>query len=117
MFLTREDLRQYARANVPADKRTVTLDLAGAKYRMTSDADEGHLERLAQLINERIAALGPKAVRTATPAQLLAIVALGLADDLVAAEKRARTVEDTTRKAVASALERIDRRLAEDIRE
>ena len=99
------------------EKRTVTLDLAGAKYRMTSDADEGHLERLALLINDRIAALGPKAVRAATPAQLLAIVALGLADDLVAAEKRARALEDTTRKAVTSALERIDRRLAEDLRE
>jgi cell division protein ZapA len=102
---------------VSVEKRTVTLDLAGAKYRMTSDADEGHLERLALMINERIAALGPKAVRAATPAQLLAIVALGLADDLAAADKRARALEDTTRKAVASALERIDRRLAEDLRE
>lgn len=99
---------------MPVEKRTITLDLAGAKYRMTSDADEGHLERLAQLINERLNALGTKAIRTAPPAQLLAIVALGLADDLVAADKRARALEDTTRKAIASAIERIDRRLAED---
>ena len=99
---------------MPVEKRTITLDLAGAKYRMTSDADEGHLERLAQLINERLNALGTKALRTAPAAQLLAIVALGLADDLVAADKRARALEDTTRKAIASAIERIDRRLAED---
>lgn len=111
--MTGEDLRQYARFTVAAEKRTITLDLAGAKYRLTSDADEGHLERLAALINERIAALGPKVARTTTPAQLLAIVALGLADDLWAATSRAKALEDTTRKTVASAIERIDRRLAE----
>ncbi len=95
-------------------KRTVTLDIAGSKYRMTADADDGQLEKLAALVNERVAALGPKAARTASPAQMLAIVALGLADDLLAAEKRARQVEDTTRRAVAKAIERIDRRLAAD---
>ena len=96
------------------DKRTVQLDIAGARYRMTSDAPEGHLERLESIVNERIAALGPKAARSASPAQLLAVVALGLADDLVAAEKRSRDVEDLTRRAVTTALERINRRLAED---
>lgn len=97
-----------------ADKRTVNLEIAGAKYRMTSDAPEGHLERLAGMVNERIAALGPKAARTASPAQLLAIIALGLADDLVVAEKRAHDVEDLTRRTVATALDRIDRRLREE---
>jgi cell division protein ZapA (FtsZ GTPase activity inhibitor) len=94
-----------------ADKRTVTLEIAGAKYRMTSDADEAHLAQLAELINERIDALGEKAQRSATPAQLLAVVALGLADDLLTAEKRRRQVEETTRTAVQRAIERIDERL------
>lgn len=93
------------------EKRTVTLEIAGAKYRMTSDADEAHLQRLAELINERIDALGPKAQRTATPAQLLAVVALGLADDLVSAERRRREMEETTRSAVKAAIARIDERL------
>ncbi len=94
-----------------AEKRTVTLEIAGAKYRMTSDADEEHLARLAEMINERIDALGPKAQRTATPAQLLAVVALGLADDLLNADRRRREIEDTTRAAVQHAIERIDERL------
>jgi cell division protein ZapA (FtsZ GTPase activity inhibitor) len=93
------------------EKRTVTLEIAGAKYRMTSDADEGHLQGLADLINERIDALGPKAQRTATPAQLLAVVALGLADDLVSAERRRREMEEATRSAVQAAIARIDERL------
>lgn len=94
-----------------AEKRTVTLELAGAKYRMTSDADEAHLARLAEMINDRIDALGAKAQRTATPAQLLAVVALGLADDLLTAERRRHDVEAATRTAVQEAIARIDERL------
>ncbi len=94
-----------------AEKRTVTLEIAGAKYRMTSDAEEAHLARLAEMINERIEALGPKAQRTATPAQLLAVVALGLADDLLTSERRRREIEDATRSAVQEAIARIDERL------
>ncbi|HJL18045.1 MAG TPA: cell division protein ZapA [Sandaracinaceae bacterium LLY-WYZ-13_1] len=93
------------------EKRTVTLEIAGAKYRMTSDAEEEHLQSLAEMINERIESLGPKAQRTATPAQLLAVVALGLADDLLTAERRRRDVERVTRGAVQKALARIDERL------
>ena len=95
-------------------KRNVTLDIAGAKYRMTSDAEEEHLLRLAGIVNERIEALGPKAARSASPAQLLAVVALGLADDLDASEQRRSKVEDVTRQAVVAAIGRIDRRLEAD---
>jgi cell division protein ZapA (FtsZ GTPase activity inhibitor) len=78
---------------------------------MASDADEDHLRRLAELVNERIAALGTKATRTATPAQLLAVVALGLADELVQSETKRRETEVSTRDALTRAIDRIDRRL------
>ena len=42
-------------------KKTITLDIAGASYRMNVDADEEHLRRLAEIVNERVAAMGPKA--------------------------------------------------------
>ncbi len=93
-------------------KRTVTLEIAGARYRMASDADEAHLARLADLINERIEQLGPKVAKTATPAQLLAVVALGLADELVQSEERRRSVERTTHDAVQRAIARIDEHLS-----
>lgn len=95
-------------------KRTVTLEIAGARYRMASDADEEHLRRLADLVNERIAALGPKATKSATPAQLLAVVALGLADELVQSEGRRRELEASTREALGRAIARIDKRLEAD---
>jgi cell division protein ZapA (FtsZ GTPase activity inhibitor) len=96
-----------------ASKQTITLEIAGGRYRMTSDADEAHLERLAELVNERIAGLGERAARQASPAQLLAVVALGLADDLVTSEKRRKQLEDTTRRTVENAIARIDARLAQ----
>jgi cell division protein ZapA (FtsZ GTPase activity inhibitor) len=97
-------------------KRNITLEIAGAKYRMSTDTDEEHLKRLAAAVNERIEALGPKAARAATPAQLLAVVALGLAEDLEESERRRRELEVATRRTVAAAIERIDRRLSADAR-
>ena len=92
-------------------KNQVTLEIAGARYKMTSDADEGHLRELARMVNERMNALGAKTSRTATPAQMLAVVALGLADDLLASEQRREQLESATRDAVTRAIARIDQHL------
>ncbi|MEM9190954.1 MAG: cell division protein ZapA [Myxococcota bacterium] len=97
-----------------SDKQTIVVDLAGSRYRMTSDADGEHLLRLAEIVNKRIEGLGSKAARSASPAQLLAVVAMGLADDLVSSEERRARVEDLTRRVVTGAIERIDERLATD---
>ena len=72
----------------------MVIQLAGAKYRMTSDAEEGQLQQLADIVNERIVELGSK-TRSASSAQLLAVVALGLADDLVAEREQRHRVEET----------------------
>jgi cell division protein ZapA (FtsZ GTPase activity inhibitor) len=96
-------------------KKAVTLDIAGASYRMVVDADEAHLQRLAAIVNERVARMGPSARKKASPAQLLAMVALSLADDLLGAESRTQDIEDTTRRAIVSAIARIDRRLEADM--
>ena len=95
-------------------KRTVTLDIAGARYRLSTDADEGHHEGLASIVNDRIAQLGPKAQRSAAPAQLLAVVALGLVEDLKEAERQRAEVEGLARDTISRAIERIDLRLSED---
>lgn len=81
---------------------------------MSSDADEAYLQRLADIVNERVQALGPKAARTATPAQILAVVALSLAEDLEASERRRETLEAKTRQVVGAAIRRIDQRLQAD---
>ncbi len=95
-------------------KKTITLELAGASYRVNiDDAAEEQVRKLAALVNERAAALN--ASQRTTPAQLLAMVALGLADDWLTSSNRVRAVEDTTRRAIVNAIARIDRRLAADL--
>ncbi len=92
-------------------KHTITLEIAGAKYRMSSDADADHLEQLAQTVNAKISALGPRAAVTTAPAQMLAAVALELADDLYAANQRCRQLEELTRDTVHSAIARIEKHI------
>ncbi len=97
-------------------KHSVTLEIAGTRFRLVADADDSHLQRLAALVNERVEELKGKTSRVAPPAQLLALVALGLADDLLCAQDRESRVRELTRTAVAGAIERIDRRIALDAR-
>lgn|GEM_PF-1129665 len=109
--MTPKELEDYLPSIV---KRTVHIEIAGANYRMSSDADEAYLQRLADIVNERVQGLGPKAARAATPAQLLAVVALSLAEDLDASERRRENLEAKTRKIVGNAIRRIDQRLQAD---
>ncbi len=94
-------------------KRTVTVEIAGARYRIVTDAEEAYLQRLAERINERVAALGVSAGRHPGAAQVLAVVALELVDELEACETRLNRLQDVTRDVLRRAIERIDRRLSE----
>ena len=93
-------------------KHTVTLEIAGTKFRLVADADAHHLSELAALVNERVGRLGT-ASKSASSAQLLALVALGLADDLTTSEKKLREVDRLTRSTIQSMIARIDGRLSQ----
>lgn len=92
-------------------KRIITLEIAGAKYKLSSDADEEHLRHLADVINSRIQLLGDKAIRSAPAAQLLAIVALGLAEDLEEEKMQRMNLETKTRRTIQDVIERIDQKI------
>lgn len=96
-------------------KHTVTLEIAGTKFRLVADSEEDHLRKLASMVNQRLDELEAKTPRTAAPTQLLALVALGLADDLLTAQQKVARVTELTRSAVANAIERIDRRIATEL--
>jgi cell division protein ZapA (FtsZ GTPase activity inhibitor) len=93
-------------------KRTITLEIGGAKFRIVSDADQAHLTELASIVNERVERLGHAGARSASSAQLLALVALGLADEMQAARNKLAEVDRITRSAISQAIARIDQRLA-----
>ncbi|MBL8681032.1 MAG: cell division protein ZapA [Myxococcales bacterium] len=110
-------------------RAAIALEIGGQRIRLRAHADEAQLVELAKLVNDRFAAI-QGATRNATPATVLALVALDLADELstarrkadearedakraiAAAEAREREVELAARRAVAEAIEEIDRALA-----
>ena len=92
-------------------KRTVTLEIAGSKYRLVADADEDRLQKLAAMVNERVHELGSGSTRVASPAQLLALTALGLADDLLATQGKLARVRELTHETISKAITRIDRQI------
>lgn len=115
----------------PGARHTIVLEVGGQRLRLAASANERHLESLAALVNERAETV-QRSARGAAPSTLLALVALDLADEIVAcrrkvdeaqreaaravsdAESRARAVEEAARRAVADALAEVDRALAAD---
>jgi cell division protein ZapA (FtsZ GTPase activity inhibitor) len=93
-------------------KHTVTLEIAGTKFRLVADTEPQRLGELAALVNDRVAKLSAGG-KPASAAQLLALVALGLADDLTSTEKKLREVDRLTRTTIADVIARIDERLAD----
>jgi cell division protein ZapA (FtsZ GTPase activity inhibitor) len=93
-------------------KHTITLEIAGTKFRLVSDANDDHLLALAAMVNERVDKLGRGGSRSAPSGQLLALCALELADELVTAQNKLREVERLTRSTVSAAIARIDSRLS-----
>ena len=92
-------------------KHTLTLEIAGTKFKLVADADAQHLSQLAAMVNERVAKL-EHAGKSAPAAQLLALVALGLADDLTTTRKKLNEMEQLTRRTVQGVIARIDKRLS-----
>jgi len=92
----------------------MTLEIGGAKFKIVSDADQSHLSELAGLVNERMQKLTDAGARSASSAQLLALVSLGLADELKAAKLKLSEADRISRTAIASAIARIDEQLAAD---
>ncbi len=89
------------------------MEIAGCRYRIVTDAEEGYLQQLAERVNERVAALGVSAGKHPGAAQVLAVVALELADELAACETRLRRLQSVTGDVLRRAIERIDQRLGE----
>ncbi len=102
---------------MPRSKETVTVEIAGTRFRLTTDADREHLEHLARLVGERIDSLGSGARRSGTPAQLLAAAALALAEELEESERRRLALRDRAAEVMRQAIGRIDARLAADVRD
>ncbi len=83
----------------PMAASPVELRVGGQSYRVVSSASPRELQRLADVVNDKLSSLLPPG-RAASP-QALLLVALALANDVELERKRAAQVKDRSRAALA----------------
>jgi cell division protein ZapA len=86
--------------------RTVELNIAGETVRVVTTADDGELERLAGIVEEKIAALSPPG--RPPSAKILVLVAMALAHDLEQQRARADEIARKARDSLRTMLTRVD---------
>ena len=84
----------------------VALTIGGQCYRVHSDADPTTLQRLAQLVDDRVATCNPSGRLSAT--QALVYAALLMADELEHARAAHASLQSRTRANLEDVLHRID---------
>ena len=93
----------------------VQLKVAGQTYKVVSSADEDELQRLAGVVDGRVAALSPKG--RAVPPQAVLLAAIALAHDLEEERTKREALERKTRDLLRRILMRVDDALEGDAAE
>jgi cell division protein ZapA len=91
-------------------RRTVQLRLGGQTYRVVTSATDDELQRLAAMVDEKLAAVSPPG-RPVTPQSML-LAAMALAHDLEHERARSAHLADRAREAFGRVLARVDAALA-----
>lgn len=87
------------------ERRTVELRVAGHSYRLVTSAPAEELQRLAEVVEEKLSELGPRG--RAQP-QALLLAALALAHDVETERTQRESLERRTRDVLRRVLVRID---------
>lgn len=91
--------------------RTVQLRVGGQTYRVVTSASEEELQRLAAVVDEKLAAVVP-AGRAVSP-QAMLLAAIALAHDVEEERARFAAMVERTRGAYGRMLERVNAALGE----
>jgi cell division protein ZapA len=97
------------------ERRMVQLKVAGQTYKVVSSADEDELQRLAAVVDGRVAELSPKG--RAVPPQAVLLAAIALAHDLEDERAKREALERKTRDLLRRILMRVDDALEGDAAE
>lgn len=87
------------------DRRTVELRIGGQSYRVVTSSPQDELQRLADLVETKLAEVAPKG--KAQP-QTMLLAALALAHEVESERGRRETLERRTRDLLRRVLVRID---------
>ncbi|WP_433930961.1 cell division protein ZapA [Sorangium cellulosum] len=87
-------------------RRTVQLRVGGQTYRVVTSASDEELQRLAAVVDQKLATVVP-AGRSVTP-QAMLLAAIALAHDLEQERTRASVIAGRARDAFGRILQRVD---------
>jgi len=87
-------------------KRSVTVEVAGQKLTLRTEAGEEYLHALAAFVNDKIAEV-KTSTRTFSTHALAILAALNIADELFQARDQARKEKDELKKRVREKAQRI----------
>ena len=86
------------KANRMGKDRLVEIKVFGQTYTVKSDADEGHIQKVAQFVNEKMEEV-VKNTKSVSTLNVAILTALNLADDLVKErEKRVALLQEVEKK-------------------
>jgi cell division protein ZapA len=89
-------------------KRSVTVEVAGQKYSLRTDADEAYVRSLARFVTEKIGEAKTSS-RTVATQSLAILAALHIADDLFQARRKSDGLKKRVREKSQLILEFLER--------
>jgi cell division protein ZapA (FtsZ GTPase activity inhibitor) len=95
--------------------RTIKITVAGQSFHLKSDANQSHVQELAQTVENRFRTLKKGASRGDQDFMIMSMVAVSLLDELNKANERCDKISTLSEAFATRLIERIDALLAEDL--
>ena len=94
--------------------KPINISVAGKTFQIKSDADEDYLKSLAREITERYGSVKKTTLRQNQELKAMAMVAIGLLDELISEREHSESIRDKARDFAAQLVMKIDELLASD---
>ena len=92
--------------------RSINITVAGQSFQIRSDAKEDYVRQIAKEVTERFIVLKEKGPRHNQDFKAMAMVAIGLLDELDSARKERKSIQEKTRQFAERIISKIDKLLA-----
>ncbi|MDJ0764814.1 MAG: cell division protein ZapA [Myxococcota bacterium] len=92
--------------------KTSRITVAGRTFQIRSDADEQYLNNLSKIVTERFHVIRKSGARPDQDFKAMAMVAIGLLDELTASNKRYQSMREGASRFATHMIKKIDELLA-----
>ena len=98
-------------------KQSVTVEVAGQKFSLRTDADEGYVRSLARYVTDKLMEVKSGGSRTVSTYNLAILVAMNIADDLFQERESARTLKRRVRDKSRTILDLLEKQFDSPLRD